>query len=168
MVTAIYAARNIAGARHDIWDVNVEAEYHEEVRQPEGDAAASGASGDRAVPASLTREDEFAREVRAAFARYDPVALGAAVGTLLGVGLFLATSLLLVRGGNPPGPNLALLGEYFVGFEVTWTGALLGMLEAGLGGFAFGWLLARTINGVVGWHEAVFLNNVEMSRLMEP
>ena len=155
MVTAIYAAQNIAGAQHDIWDVNVEAEYHEEVR-------------DRAVPAPLSREDEFAREVRAAFARYDPVALGVAVGTILGVGLFLATALLLLRGGDPLGPNLALLGQYIVGFEVTWGGAVLGMVEAGLGGFVFGWLLARTINAAVGWHEAVYIRNVEMSRILEP
>ena len=28
MVTAIYAARNIAGAEYDVWVVNVEEEYH--------------------------------------------------------------------------------------------------------------------------------------------
>lgn len=31
MVTAVMAARNIAGARHDVWDVNLEEDYHEEV-----------------------------------------------------------------------------------------------------------------------------------------
>ena len=30
MMTAWYAARNILGERHDIWDVNVDADYHEE------------------------------------------------------------------------------------------------------------------------------------------
>ena len=42
------------------------------------------------------------------------------------------------------------------------------MVEAGLGGFLFGWLLARTINAAVGWHEAVYIRNVEMSRILEP
>jgi protoporphyrinogen oxidase len=30
MMTAIYAARNVMGARYDLWSVNSEAEYHEE------------------------------------------------------------------------------------------------------------------------------------------
>ena len=30
MMTSWYAARNILGERHDIWDVNVDADYHEE------------------------------------------------------------------------------------------------------------------------------------------
>jgi protoporphyrinogen oxidase len=31
MMTSWYAARNILGEQHDIWDVNVDADYHEEV-----------------------------------------------------------------------------------------------------------------------------------------
>ncbi|MFH0946874.1 MAG: FAD-dependent oxidoreductase, partial [Planctomycetota bacterium] len=34
MMTALYAARNLLGDRHDIWDVNVEQEYHETRRNP--------------------------------------------------------------------------------------------------------------------------------------
>ena len=37
MMTAWYAARNILGESHDVWDVNVDAEYHEE--PPAGDVA---------------------------------------------------------------------------------------------------------------------------------
>ena len=29
MMTAIYAARNVAGAEFDVWDVNLEPDYHE-------------------------------------------------------------------------------------------------------------------------------------------
>ncbi len=32
MVTGVYAARNIDGAVYDLWSVNVEQDYHEEVR----------------------------------------------------------------------------------------------------------------------------------------
>jgi protoporphyrinogen oxidase len=42
MMTAWYAARNILGERHDVWDVNVDADYHEEVARPEADKAAGG------------------------------------------------------------------------------------------------------------------------------
>ena len=42
MLTAIYAARNLCGADYDLWDVNVDGEYHEETR--------SARSGDQLVP----------------------------------------------------------------------------------------------------------------------
>ena len=35
MMTSWYAARNILGERHDIWDVNVDADYHEEETRSE-------------------------------------------------------------------------------------------------------------------------------------
>jgi len=35
MMTSWYAARNILGERHDIWDVNVDADYHEEENRGE-------------------------------------------------------------------------------------------------------------------------------------
>jgi hypothetical protein len=45
LVTAMYAARNIAGANHDVRNVNVDQESHEEVKRPAG--------GDRLVPQRL-------------------------------------------------------------------------------------------------------------------
>jgi len=44
MLTAMLAARNIAGERHDLWTVNVERSYHEEFqvgRQAEAMAVAA-------------------------------------------------------------------------------------------------------------------------------
>jgi protoporphyrinogen oxidase len=43
MLTAIYAARNILGADFDVWDVNIDDEYHEAARD-------SAAPSDRLVP----------------------------------------------------------------------------------------------------------------------
>ncbi|MGH7230652.1 MAG: hypothetical protein ACREJU_04750, partial [Nitrospiraceae bacterium] len=44
MLTGIYAARNLAGERLDVWSVNTEKEYHEEGRVARSNA------GDRLVP----------------------------------------------------------------------------------------------------------------------
>ena len=33
MLTAMLAVENILGADHEIWDVNVEEDYHEEIRR---------------------------------------------------------------------------------------------------------------------------------------
>jgi protoporphyrinogen oxidase len=44
MYTAMLSVENIFGADHDVWSVNVEAEYHEE-KSEEGATASSGAAG---------------------------------------------------------------------------------------------------------------------------
>ncbi len=160
MLTAILAARNVAGERHDVWDVNVEEDYHEEVRESKPQIE------DRFVPDQLSVGTE--ELIRSAFARYDPVALGGALGVVLGLGLFVATSVLLLRGGDPVGPNLSLLGNYLLGFQVSWGGAFLGLAEAGAGGFGFGFVLAKLINAVIGWHERALWRRIRMSRTLDP
>jgi protoporphyrinogen oxidase len=135
MLTGVYAARNIVGEHYDVWSVNTEMEYHEEGR------VADPRVGDRLVPAQVASSppplsDEV---IEAAFARLDPLALGVAVGIVCGLGLFLATAVLLIKGGPQAGPNLSLLRHYLLGFEVTWVGAVLGLVEAGAAGFALGY-----------------------------
>jgi protoporphyrinogen oxidase len=163
MVTACYAAENIVAGRqvHDVWEVNVDAEYHEEVR-----AGDKQPSGDRQVPGRAA-EQAIEELIRDAFARYDAVALGAAVGAVAGGTLFLATALLLLRGGANVGANLSLLGNYLFGFEMTWAGALAGLLEVGVYGFAFGWLLAKLINFVIAAEEQRIVRRAE-ERAVDP
>jgi hypothetical protein len=160
MATAMLAARNIAGEHHDIWDVNVEEEYHEQLGED------SQQADGRLVPQRLP-DQAVEQLIRSAFARFDPVALGAAVGAVIGAGLFLASAVLLVEGGDPLGPTLALLGNYLVGYEVSWPGAFIGLVEAALGGFAFGYLLAKAINKVVAWHEKALWRRVEMAKTLD-
>ena len=154
MVTAMYAARNIAGANYDVWDVNVDSAYHEEVTE------ADKTQGDRLSPTRVSREVgvELLRDI---FALYDPVALGGAVSTIAGLSLFLVTALLIIEGGEPLGPNLSLLGNYFLGFTVSWQGAFLGLFEGGLGGFGFGYVLARLINLVISWQKTSLIHRIE-------
>jgi protoporphyrinogen oxidase len=155
MLTGILAARNVAGARHDIWSVNVEEEYHEGA--PEGERLTPGAARGR------TLEEVLA----AAFARYDPLALGAAVGLVLGAGLFVATAIAMLRGPGDAGGMLSLIGQYVAGYEVSWGGAVVGLLGAGIGGFAFGWILARAINGLIGWEELLLRRQI-VARTVDP
>jgi len=158
MVTGLLAARNLTGAGHDLWSVNVEQIYHEE---------GIGPAGERLAPTPAA-EPEFAAVLGETFARYDPVALGGAVGVVAGLGLFAATAVLLLRGGEPLGPRLSLLGQYFFGYGVSWEGALAGLFEAGVGGFAFGWVLARLINRLVDLSLASVIRRWELSRSLDP
>jgi protoporphyrinogen oxidase len=134
MVTGAHAARNVAGAALPVWDVNVDASYHE--------------GGDRAVPSAVA-PPRLVELLEQAFARYDPVALGTALGAVAGAGLFAASGLLLLRGGEGVGPTLGLLANYLPGFGMTWPRAALGALEVAGVGFALGVGLAHGLNALV-------------------
>jgi hypothetical protein len=55
------------------------------------------------------------------------------------------------------GPTLSLLGYYLIGFRVTWTGALIGLLEASVGGFMLGYVGAWLRN----WGMAAYASLVQ-------
>ncbi len=82
-------------------------------------------------------------------AKLDGKALGISIGLLFGLATFLATNFLLYKGGDVIGPNLALLGQFFIGYEVSFTGSLVGMVYGLMAGFVIGWLIAFVRNFVV-------------------
>lgn len=69
-------------------------------------------------------------------------AWGIATGLVLGLGLLVATWWLLLRGGENAGAHLGRLTHIFPGYDVSWTGGLLGFLYAFVVGYALGRLLA--------------------------
>ena len=86
--------------------------------------------------------------IRASVVRLRARLVAAACGAAGGLGLFLATAWLLVKGGDPVGPHLALLGNYFPGYAVTWPGAFVGLAYGALVGAVVGWSVARVYNEV--------------------
>lgn len=82
-------------------------------------------------------------------AKVDSLALGVAFGTVFAAGIFLVTNLLILKGGENIGPNLALLGQFFPGYTVTFGGSLLGLLYGFISGFALGWLIAVIRNIII-------------------
>ena len=81
----------------------------------------------------------------AAFARMDPVALAVAIGSIWALILFTATIILLLKGapdGGQVGRHLGLIGVYLPGYDVTWTGGLLGAAYVWVIGAIAGFSLA--------------------------
>jgi len=81
----------------------------------------------------------------AAFARMDPVALAVALGSIWALMLFLATATLLLKGapeGFQVGTHLGLIGIYLPGYDVTWSGGLLGAVYLWVIGAIAGFILA--------------------------
>jgi hypothetical protein len=69
--------------------------------------------------------------------------LGLALGLVFGLGVFVATNWLVIKGGKPVGPHLQLLGQYFIGYRVTFVGSFIGM--------AYGFAVGTMAGALVGW-----------------
>lgn len=78
----------------------------------------------------------------AAFARFDPVALAVAMGTITALVIYIATAVLLIRGGESVGAHLALLGIYLPGYEVSWIGGIIGAVYFWFIGAVLGFIIA--------------------------
>jgi len=92
----------------------------------------------------LTPQEE--KLLRHTVARANEQGWGITFGLLAGVGLFLATAILLIRGGENVGQHLALIGIYFPGFSVGWGGAFIGFVYAFVVGYALGRTVATVYN----------------------
>jgi hypothetical protein len=83
--------------------------------------------------------------LKAAFARIDPIAMAIAGGSVMALGLFMASAILLIKGmllGGVVGPHLQILGAYLPGYRVSWPGAVIGAAYFWLIGALLGWVLA--------------------------
>jgi hypothetical protein len=73
---------------------------------------------------------------------------GLVMGLLAGAGVFVATNWLVLKGGEVVGPHLALLGQFFPGYRVTFVGSLIGSAYAFALGYVVGYASARLYNAV--------------------
>ena len=88
-------------------------------------------------------DGDLPRLVRMRVRRVSAVEFAVAAGVVAGLAVFVATNWLILKGGPVVGPHLALLGEFFIGYRVTFLGSLVGCAWAAASGF----LLA----GTAGW-----------------
>jgi len=82
-------------------------------------------------------------ESRRRLARVNARAWGIAAGLLLGLGLAVATMILVAKGGDVVGPHLGLLGIILPGYSVTPLGAVIGFVYLFVIGYALGRVTER-------------------------
>jgi len=153
MLTGVLAARNLAlGERNDLWSINTDREYHEEI---------STAGGIEEEAPLEVLQDTLAR----AFGKLDRVAFGISVGAVMGVGLCLLTLYVALAEGDVVGGNLALLEQYFPGYSVSYTGSLLGLVYGGSTGLVGGWLFALFRNCAVFLYMRFVRSRAELGQL---
>ncbi len=148
MYVGMLAAKNILGAKHDLWEVTEEKEYLEEKKFK---------------PEPFDSENALIR----AFARMDKLAIATAVGSVSGLLFFLSTIWLVIKGGDVVGPTLELLSQYFVGYTVTVSGAFMSFGYAFVWGFLFGWLFAYLRNLLLAFYIYHIKKKTEILSLLD-
>ena len=73
-------------------------------------------------------------------------------GLLSGLGLFVATMVLVLRGGEHVGQHLALLSVYLPGYSVSVGGAFIGFIYLFVIGYALGRLIGLVYNAIAQPH----------------
>lgn len=96
-------------------------------------------------PTNLERAEDEELLARAVL-RLSGHILGFVLGILSSLLIFVATNWLVLKGGPVVGPHLGLLGQYFIGYSVSFVGSLVGMVYGFIGGYASGLLIAWVYN----------------------
>jgi protoporphyrinogen oxidase len=149
MVTGMLSVRNVMfGEKNDLWCVNTDKEYHEEIQ-------------DRTDLKPEEALDIVKGALVQAFSKLDRFAFGVSTGSVAGIMLFLATLILVLKGGEVVGPKLQLLENYYPGYTVTLTGSFLGLFYGFVTGFLAGWTFAFLRNVTVFLYTAVMQQRAE-------
>jgi hypothetical protein len=96
----------------------------------------------------MTQQNED-ETLRNALLRLNARAWGIGMGLLLAVGLFLATNILVIRGGENVGQHLGLLSIYLPGYSVSFVGSVIGFVYAFVVGYGLGRLIGAVYNKLV-------------------
>ena len=87
-------------------------------------------------------------EITRALAKIKTDALAVVCASIGGVGIFVMTMWLLIKGGPHTGEHLQLLANYFIGYSVTWWGSFVGLFYGALTGGIIGWMVGTIYNRV--------------------
>jgi len=135
MLTGIYAVRNILnGETTNLWNINAEQDYHEEVRKDK----------------DLVAEKIIDRVFPQVFTKLDPLAFGTALGSVSGFSLLLVMVWVVLNNLHSFARFLGLLNQYLPGYEVSlFPGAVLSLFYGFILGFLPGWLFAFLRNATM-------------------
>jgi len=78
--------------------------------------------------------------------RLNATVQGVVTGLIAGLAIFIATNWLIIKGGPVVGPHLALLGQFLIGYRVTFVGSLIGFAYGFVLGFGVAYGVARMYN----------------------
>jgi hypothetical protein len=85
-------------------------------------------------------------------------ALGLSLGLIWGGTIFLATIMLLIKAymgihheeNMPIGPHLMLLGQFYMGYSISFFGSIVGFIYGFINAYIVGWIIALIYNRYAG------------------
>lgn len=176
MLTSMLAVKNILGGHFDLWKVNADQDYHEEIKENEQlDKQLSDLSSTQPlIPSAFAMKKSSGSLIEKAiirvFSRLDKFAFAVAVGTASFLFLFLTTIFLVFKGDQNIVQSMLLLNNYFIGYDISIKGAFIGGGYCFLWGFISGWLFAYIRNlslGFVIYKEKKKLENQSLKDLLD-
>jgi tetrahydromethanopterin S-methyltransferase subunit G len=102
----------------------------------------------------MVENNELEKIVLTRLVRLNATIQGIGTGLVVGLGIFMATNWLVLKGGDVVGPHLSLLSQFFIGYTVSFIGSLIGFAYGFLSGFSVGYLIAMFYNWIVSARKA--------------
>jgi len=109
--------------------------------------AATRAQSERRTPRLMERSQD--EKLMRSVIRLNGVILGLVAGIMVGLGIFVATNWLVLKGGSNVGEHLQLISQYFFGYSVSFVGSFIGMVYGFVTGYVLGWFIAFIYNSVL-------------------
>ena len=106
-------------------------------------------SSNQVSRSSFESVDETEQILERAVLRLNANILGIVLGILTGLGIFVVTNFLILKGGEVVGPHLSLLRAFFPFYSVTFLGSIVGFGWGLLSGYVVGFIIASIYNLVV-------------------
>jgi protoporphyrinogen oxidase len=153
MLTAMAAVENIRGGNFDLWSLNADAEYHEEITDEEAKRVSEHKALQQTqpkVPVVLTERTIADTMVQKVISRMDKAAFAVSLGIVSGLYVFIITLWVTITKDSSVASFLSLLNQYLTGYTVSYSGALIGLLYGFFWGFIFGWSFAYVRNLALG------------------
>ncbi len=97
----------------------------------------------------MARMNKEVDELDKAVARIQTKVLALVFALIAGLGLFLMTVWLLIKGGQKVGVHLNLLGQYLIGYSVSWKGSIVGFCYGAFIGGIVGWAIGTIYNRII-------------------
>ncbi len=104
-------------------------------------------AGDRVVDLTLFRDDSRA-DLRPPVLLLSPHSIGLALGSVMGLQLFLTTTWLVIRGTAGESPHASLLSNYLPGYTPSLAGGLIGAAELFVLVYASAFLVGTIYNRI--------------------
>ena len=119
-----------------------------------------------AVQPVATRPGPPDPAVRLAFAPVHKRSLGIALGTVTGAGVFALTAFHVIF--SPVDAfDIRLLAQYFYRYDVSWTGACVGLFWGFMSGFVAGWFIAFVRNLMMAVRAFTFRTKAELAQTQD-